>query len=129
MIETEQQEVIEEERTVYERINNEPVIFRGLSSSELGTGLVATVITLLPICGFIGYLMDRILVGFAMIGVLTILSMMYMGTVFQWIKRGRPDGYYQQRTALFLSQLGLRSSPAVKYNGRWSNGRTDPNME
>ena len=124
-----EQEVIAEERTVYERINNEPVIFRGLSSSELQTGLIVTVISLLPICALIGYLLDRLLVGFGMIGILTMISVMFMGTVFQRIKRGRPDGFYQQRMSIVISRLGFSANKAVKYNGRWSNGRTDPNME
>lgn len=126
-MDTEQE--VPEERTVYERINNEPVIFRGLSSSELQTGLIVTVVTLLPICALIGYLLDRLLVGFGMIGILTMISLLFMGTVFQRIKRGRPDGFYQQRTSIVLSQLGFSANKAVKYNGRWSNGRTDPNME
>jgi conjugative transfer region protein (TIGR03750 family) len=124
-----EQENLVEERTVYERINNEPVIFRGLSSSELRTGLIVTLITLIPLCAFIGYLLDRLLVGLGTIGIFTMISVMFMGTVFQRIKRGRPDGYYQQRTALILSQLGFNKSKVVKYNGRWSNGRTDLNME
>ena len=124
-----EQEVLVEERTVYERINNEPVIFRGLSSSELKTGLIITLITLIPVCAFIGYLLDRMLVGFGTIGIFTMISVMFMGTVFQRIKRGRPHGYYQQRTSLLMSQLGLSTSKVVKYNGRWSNGRSDPNME
>ena len=124
-----EQEVLAEERTVYERINNEPVIFRGLSSSELKTGLIVTLIALIPVCAFLGYLLDRMLVGLGTIGIFTMISVMFMGTVFQRIKRGRPDGYYQQRTALLLNQFGFSSSKVVKYNGRWSNGRSDPNRE
>lgn len=118
-----------EERTVYERINNEPVIFRGLSSSELKIVLIVTVISLIPVCITIGYLLDRMLVGFGTIGVLTLLSVMYMGTIFQRIKRGRPNGFYQQRASLLLNGLGLKSGNIVKYSGRWSNGRTDQEME
>ena len=124
-----EQDIIYEERTVYERINNEPVIFRGLSSSELRTGLIVTVITLLPICAFIGYLLDRLLVGFGSIGILTLISVMFMGTVFQRIKRGRPDGFYQQRTSILINRLGFGGCTVVKYNGHWSNGRNDPDME
>ena len=124
-----EQDLSVEARTVYERINNEPVIFRGLSSSELRTGLIVTLITLLPVCAFIGYLLDRMLVGLGSIGIFTMISVMYMGTFFQRIKRGRPDGYYQQRTALLLSRLGFRANKVVKYSGRWSNGRIDPDME
>ena len=124
-----EQEVLAEERTVYERINNEPVIFRGLSSSEIKTGLIVTLITLIPVCAFLGYLLDRMLVGLGTIGIFTMISVMFMGTIFQRIKRGRPDGYYQQRTALWLNQFGFSSSNVVKYSGRWSNGRTDPNRE
>ncbi len=114
----------EEERTVYERINNEPVIFRGLSSSELKLGLIVSIIVLLPICTLLGYWMDRVLVGIGSIGIFTMISIMYMGTFFQRIKRGRPDGFYQQRMALLLSRLGLKKLNVMKYSGRWSVGRT-----
>ncbi len=128
-METTEEEFQAEERTVYERINNEPVIFRGLSSSELKIGLIVTLMVLLPVCLFIGYLLGEILVGLGMIGIFTLISMLFMGTIFQRIKRGRPDGFYQQKTAVILNQVGVKSSPAVKYTGRWSNGRSDPNME
>ncbi len=114
----------EDERTVYERINNEPVIFRGLSSSELKLGLIVSIIVLLPICTLLGYWMDRVLVGIGSIGIFTMISIMYMGTFFQRIKRGRPDGFYQQRVALLLSRLGLKKLNVIKYSGRWSVGRT-----
>jgi len=69
------------------------------------------------------------LVGLGMIGIFAMISVMFMGTVFQRIKRGRPDGYYQQKTTLLLNQWGIKSCRAVKYTGRWSNGRIDPNRE
>ena len=68
-METKEEAIQAEERTVYERINNEPVIFRGLSSSELMTGLIVTLMVLFPVCLFIGYLMDRILVGLGLLAV------------------------------------------------------------
>ena len=113
----------DEVRTIYERINNEPVIFRGLSNSELKLGLIVTIIVLLPICTLLGYLMDRMLVGIGSIGIFTMLSIMYLGTFFQRIKRGRPDGFYQQRLALIMSKLGLKKLNVIKYSGSWSTGR------
>jgi len=124
-----EQFIVDDERTVYERINHEPLIFRGMSSSELRTGLIVTLVTLLPVCILIGSLINRMLVGLGLIGIFTMISLMFMGSVFQRIKRGRPDGFYQQRVALFLSRLNIRSNSAIKYSGRWSNGRIDPKLE
>ena len=47
-----------------------------------------------------------------------------LATLFARIKRGRPDGYYQQRLALWLHDKGLRDSGTIRRTGAWSIGRT-----
>jgi conjugative transfer region protein (TIGR03750 family) len=46
-----------------------------------------------------------------------------MASLFQRLKRGRPDGYYQQQFAIWLSDHGLRRSPFIRRTGAWDIGR------
>jgi len=47
-----------------------------------------------------------------------------MAGLFQRLKRGRPDGYYQQQIAIWLSDHGLRRAPFIRRSGAWDIGRT-----
>lgn len=106
------------------RLDTEPVIFRGCSSSELGmiVGIAAAV--WLPVSFLLAGLFGVFTMGagIAMVGVLA--TAFVMATVFQRLKRGRPDGYYQQRLRLRLEDLGLRRSGFIRRSGAWDIGRT-----
>jgi conjugative transfer region protein (TIGR03750 family) len=106
------------------RLDTEPVIFRGCSSSELGmiVGIAAAV--WLPVSFLLAGLFGAFTMGagIAMVGVLA--TAFVMATVFQRLKRGRPDGYYQQRLRLRLEDLGLRRSGFIRRSGAWDIGRT-----
>lgn len=106
------------------RLDTEPVIFRGCSSSELGliVGVSATV--WLPLSLLLAGLLGALTMGagIAMVGVLA--TAFVMATVFQRLKRGRPDGYYQQRLRLKLEDFGLRRSGFIRRGGAWDIGRT-----
>lgn len=106
------------------RLDTEPVIFRGCSSSELGmiVGIAAAV--WLPVSFLLAGLFGAFTMGagIAMVGVLA--TAFVMATVFQRLKRGRPDGYYQQRLRLRIEDLGLRRSGFIRRGGAWDIGRT-----
>lgn len=55
---------------------------------------------------------------------LGVLGTVFVGaTVFQHIKRGRPDNYYQHRVIIGLHESGLRRSALIRHRGYWSLGR------
>lgn len=111
-------------RSTCERINHEPIVFRGLSSSELRIAIIATLLFWIPLSLAVGFVSGYPTVGFGVIGIGSLLTIMFLGSVFQQVKRGRPDGYYQQMTTLMLVHLRLKSNPFVKYSGGWSIGRS-----
>lgn len=106
------------------RLDTEPVIFRGCSSSELGLIVGVSAAVWLPLSLLLAGLLGALTMGagIAVVGVLA--TAFVMATVFQRLKRGRPDGYYQQRLRLKLEDLGLRRSGFIRRNGAWDIGRT-----
>lgn len=107
-----------------DRLNAEPAIFRGCSSSELGMIVGVAVLVWLPLSLLLAWLLGAITMGFGIAGVGVVATVVVCATLFQRIKRGRPEGYYQQRIRIRLHDLGLRRSPWVRRSGAWDIGRT-----
>ena len=107
-----------------DRLNVEPAIFKGCSSSELGVIVTLAVIIWLPLSVLLAWVLGAPSMGLGMAGIAIVLTVVITATVFQRVKRGRPDGYYQQQFIIALSRLGLRRSPFVRRNGSWAVGRS-----
>ena len=111
--------------TLADRLNQEPVIFRGSTNSELGLILLCAVIFWVPVGLILGALMGAVVMGLG-IATLGVLVTIFIGaTVFQRIKRGRPDNYYQHRMFILLYKFGVRKSSLILKAGSWDLGRTD----
>lgn len=112
--------------TLADRLNQEPVIFRGSTNSELGVILLCATLFWVPISLIIAALFGFVVMGLG-ISALGVLGTIYFGsTWFQRIKRGRPDFYYQHLLIIKLNRMGLRSSTLVTRQGVWDLGRTSP---
>ena len=107
-----------------DRLNVEPAIFKGCSSSELGVIVSVAALVWLPVSLLLAGLMGAVTMGFGLAGVGVMGTVIVMASVFQRLKRGRPDGYYQQQFTIWLSDHGLRSAPFIRRSGAWDIGRT-----
>jgi conjugative transfer region protein (TIGR03750 family) len=107
-----------------DRLNVEPAIFKGCSSSELGIIVSVAVLVWLPVSLLLAGLMGAVTMGFGLTGVGVVGTVIVMASVFQRLKRGRPDGYYQQEVSIWLSDHGLRRTPFIRRSGAWDIGRT-----
>ena len=107
-----------------DRLNAEPAIFKGCSSSELGIIVVLAALIWLPVSLLLAGLLGAITMGFGIAGVGVVATVILMAGLFQRLKRGRPDGHYQQRFTIWLSDLGLRRSPFIRRSGAWDIGRS-----
>ena len=114
----------EQQEILADRLNTEPVIFRGCSSSELGMIVGVSALVWLPLSLLLAWLLGAITMGFGIAGVGVVGTVVVCATLFQRIKRGRPEGFYQQRIRIRLHDLGLRRSPWVRRSGAWDIGRT-----
>lgn len=106
------------------RLNAEPSIFKGCSSSELGVIVGVAALIWLPVSLLLAWLMGAVTMGFGIAGVGVVATVIAMATLFQRLKRGRPDGYYQQQIMIWLDDHGLRRSAFVRRSGAWDIGRT-----
>ena len=107
-----------------DRLNVEPAIFKGCSSSELGIIVGVAALVWLPVSLLLAGLMGAVTMGFGLAGVGVVGTVIVMASVFQRLKRGRPDGYYQQQFSIWLSDNGLRRAPYIRRSGAWDIGRT-----
>ena len=107
-----------------DRLNAEPAIFKGCSSSELGVIVGVAALVWLPVSLILAGLAGAVTMGFGIAGVGIVATVLLMASLFQRLKRNRPDGYYQQRVVLWLDGRGLRRSPFVRRSGAWDIGRT-----
>ena len=107
-----------------DRLNAEPAIFKGCSSSELGVIVGVAALVWLPVSLILAGLAGAVTMGFGIAGVGIVATVLLMASLFQRLKRNRPDGYYQQRIMLWLDDRGLRRSSFVRRSGAWDIGRT-----
>lgn len=107
-----------------DRLNAEPAIFKGCSSSELGMIVGLAIVIWLPLSLLLAWLLGAITMGFGIAGVGVVATVVTLATLFQRIKRGRPEGYYQQWLRIRLQTMGLYRTPWVLRSGSWDIGRT-----
>ena len=112
-----------ERRMMAERLNEEPVVFRGCSSSELVVILIAAAGFWLPTGLLIGWLLGGAMMGVGGSAIAVLATVFVAATIFQKIKKGRPTGYYQQRFRLALHRAGLVRAPLILRSGAWDVGR------
>jgi len=106
-----------------DRLNTEPLIFRGCSYSELTVIVVIAVIVWLPLSFVLAGLAGRLNMGLGLATLGVLATVYLLATWFQRLKRGRPFGYYQQRIVIFLHHTGLRPTPLIRRSGDWDIGR------
>jgi conjugative transfer region protein (TIGR03750 family) len=107
-----------------DRLNAEPAIFKGCSSSELGMIVGLAIVVWLPFSLLLAWLLGAITMGFGIAGVGVVATVVVLATLFQRIKRGRPEGYYQQWLRIRLQRWGLYRTPWIVRSGAWDIGRT-----
>lgn len=102
-----------------DRLNGEPIVYRGLTTRELGLLAAAAVALWLPasllVLGLAGYFM----MGFG-VGALLALGTVWVGSGYiQAVKRGKPTGYHVLRFELLLHDLKLKRTSYIRYAGVW----------
>ena len=107
-----------------DRLNAEPAIFKGCSSSELGIIVGVAALVWLPVSLILAWLAGAVTMGFGIAGVGIVATVLLMASLFQRLKRNRPDGYYQQQIVLWLDDRGVKRSPFVRRSGAWDIGRS-----
>mgnify|MGYP003640960861 FL=1 len=112
-----------------DRLNNEPPIFRGLSNSELGMILKVGALFWVPTCLIVATILGKTMMGMGAAMVMLLITILVSGSLFQRIKRGRPDYYYQHylmlRDVFLRLKINTKNHRVIRYTGTWGVGRTD----
>ncbi|MCP5084466.1 MAG: TIGR03750 family conjugal transfer protein, partial [Alphaproteobacteria bacterium] len=77
-----------------DRLNAEPAIFKGCSSSELGIIVGVAALIWLPVSLLLAGLLGAVTMGFGIAGMGVVATVIVMASLFQRLKRGWPDGHY-----------------------------------
>ncbi|HDU1772118.1 TPA: TIGR03750 family conjugal transfer protein, partial [Klebsiella pneumoniae] len=105
-----------------DRLNAEPVVFRGFTTPELGlTALFSTlagIVISLPFLFFSWVMIPTIAL------ILPLLVIVFGGKVLARIKRGKPENYLYRRLEAALVQWGLGNPRLILVSRRWSLRRS-----
>ena len=115
---------VDAEESVAERLNSEPAIFKGCSTTELMAILLVATAVWVPVCLIGAALFGAITMGLGAAGVLVVASVIVAAGIFQKLKAGQPDGFYQLRLRCWLHTKGILKSDFIMRSGQWDLGRT-----
>lgn len=106
------------------RLDEEPAVFKGCTSSELLVILIAAAIVWLPLVSIVAIALGFFAAGLGLAVVLIVGTLMVVPKWLVAFKRGHPDGYLQHQLLIGLHRRGLRQSPYIVRDGVWETGRT-----
>ena len=115
----------DDDEILADRLNGQPTIFRGCTSQELTAIAILSTIFWIPVMVMVLGALGNYAAGFSIGAILIGATMFVVATIFQKIKRGRPEGYYQQQLECILEDQGLKRSHYIRRTGNWSLGRTE----
>ncbi len=107
-----------------DRLNAEPVVMRGYTSSELMMVLGGGFIVWGFVCGLLGWLLGNVRIGLGFSALCTLATLFLCSPVLKNLKRNRPTHYYQHMILITLDRAGVRRSGFMLRSGSWSLGRT-----
>jgi len=109
-----------------DRVNVEPAILLGLSSTEAVWTIVAAFSVWVPIGLLIGLLTRSMAIGVLFSSVTPLITVYIAAQKMAAVKRDRPDLYYLHLFRQTLARTGLRRSRFVIHFGGWDLGRSLP---
>ena len=111
-----------EDEILADRLNNEPLMFRGLTNTEFGLFIRYGAMVWTPICLVVAWMFEMTILGLPAAMAMILLTIVVGGKYLQVVKRGRPDFYYQHRAAL-RSKTNTDNDDFLIYTGVWGIGR------
>jgi conjugative transfer region protein (TIGR03750 family) len=107
-----------------DRVNVEPAILLGLSSSEAVWTIGVAFLILAPVGLLAGLLAHSMAIGVLIATVTPLLTVYFAAQKMAAVKRDRPDLYYLHLFSQFRARHGFRRSPFVIHAGGWDLGRS-----
>lgn len=109
-----------------DRLNAEPVVYRGLTAPELGLLAGVSIAVWLPVALIVSGLLGYFMMGFGIAALLALATVWCASRWVQVLKRGKPQGYHVLWAEVALHDLGFRRAPYVRHTGVWDIRRKRP---
>ncbi|HEX7635851.1 MAG TPA: TIGR03750 family conjugal transfer protein [Noviherbaspirillum sp.] len=107
-----------------DRVNAEPAILRGLSSTEALIAIGASFAFWIPVSLVIGFAVQHLQVSVIFMGAGPICSVWLLSGWFQKVKRDQPDYVYLHKIKKWGAAKGLLVSRFLSHSGYFDIGRT-----
>lgn len=102
-----------------DRLNREPVIYKGLTNSEMFSLLKIGAIVWFPLCLLVAWMCGATILGLGF-GMAFTLGTVVVGAMYlQKKKRGKPDGWYDRSMKIKFQDRGFTSYGFIRYSGSW----------
>lgn len=110
-----------------DRVNAEPAILRGLSSSEALMAIVLSFAFWIPVSLVIGFAVGHLQVSVIFMGAGPICTVWLLSGWFQKVKRDQPDYVYLHKYKKWMAAKGLSVPRFLSRSGYFDIGRSVPN--
>lgn len=108
------------------RVNAEPAIVRGLSSTESVWVIGLAFLLWFPVSGVLGFAFRSLPMAVFVIVTGPLATAWLASGQMATVKRNRPDHYYIHLALHWFAAMHLIRSPFVAHSGAWDIGRTLP---
>lgn len=108
-----------------DRLNAEPVVFKGFTTPELfmtaGLSVLGGLVAAIPFIPFLGWL------AFPTVSLLMpLFTVFFGGKLMTRFKRGKPENYLYRRAELWLSRQRLGNPRLIHHSQTWALRRSAP---
>ncbi|MCK0508628.1 TIGR03750 family conjugal transfer protein [Aromatoleum anaerobium] len=112
-----------------DRVNAEPAIIRGLSSTESVWVIGLAFLLWFPVSGVLGFAFRSLPMAVFVIVTGPLATAWLVSGQMATVKRNRPDYYYIHLALHRFASMHLIRSPFVTHSGAWEIGRTLPPVQ
>ncbi|MBV4413521.1 TIGR03750 family conjugal transfer protein [Enterobacteriaceae bacterium YMB-R22] len=108
-----------------DRLNAEPVVFKGFTTPELfmtaGASVLGGLVVAIPFVPLLGWL------AFPTVSLLMpLFTVFFGGRLMARFKRGKPENYLYRRLELWLSRQRIGNPQLIHHSQRWALRRSAP---
>lgn len=105
-------------------INEEPVVFKGLTDSEIKQVFLLSLVIGAPLGVILGLLTGVPMLIVCFVLIIPIITVFFVARWMANARRGKPPGYVEQRFHVWLASKRLIGSAFVTTTYKWGLGRT-----
>lgn len=109
-----------------DRVNVEPAILLGLSSTEALWSIGIAFAMWIPVAGIVASMTGGVPLFVLLATALPLATVWLMAKKMAAVKRNRPDLYYVHAFRKWAARKGLRRSMCISHSGEWDVGRSLP---